>query len=353
VEVRVDLYTPAARLAEPESTVGVERLRPRFGDLAAVRLLGRGLLEDREGRVVEVEAGTVVVGAFGRKMSTRDYVGVVPEEPLEELHILTFGGVIGLCIDRSHLLREPVKAVYLGTVVEGDEPLNTADLASVKPSRKVEFNGPVVMVVGTGPETGKTTAAASIIRALSHLKVAGLKATGVAAMRDLKAMSEAGASPVYDFVDAGLPSTYVPSDVLIPAVKGLLNACSGAGCVVCELGGSVVGYGSVLHVLSDRDVMSSVSSIVLSAGDVVSAWGGVEFLRRHLNLEVSLVSGPATDTSVGRRMVERLTGVEAFNLTSGCPTRLAERLLEGAVQTPKPSPELRSMLSEPRWKNFR
>jgi hypothetical protein len=52
---------------------------------------------------------------------------------------------------------------------------------------------------------------------------------------------------------------------------------------------------------------------VLSANDPVAAWGGVKLLRERFEVEPAVVTGPATDNSVGVDIIREQLGVPAFN----------------------------------------
>jgi hypothetical protein len=52
---------------------------------------------------------------------------------------------------------------------------------------------------------------------------------------------------------------------------------------------------------------------VLCANDPVSAWGGVELLRKEFSIEPAVVTGPATDNEVGVQQIDERTGLPAIN----------------------------------------
>ena len=55
---------------------------------------------------------------------------------------------------------------------------------------------------------------------------------------------------------------------------------------------------------------------VISANDPVSAWGGVELLRKEFDIEPALVTGPATDNEVGVQQIDERTSLPAINALS-------------------------------------
>src|SRR5690606_28234272 len=101
---------------------------------------------------------------------------------------------------------------------------------------------PVILIIGTSMEAGKTVAAVALTRALKSmgLRVAGVKVTGVGRYRDIRAMGAAGADFIADFVDAGLPSTVVPRDEYEAALRrlGATVAAAEPDVVIAEAGAS-------------------------------------------------------------------------------------------------------------------
>ena len=104
------------------------------------------------------------------------------------------------------------------------------------------FETPVILLVGTSMSAGKTTSARAIVRLLKEdgLAVIGAKPTGAGRYRDILAMQDAGAARIFDFVDAGLPSTVVPEGEYRKALRNLLSRVAEAEVdeVVAEVGAS-------------------------------------------------------------------------------------------------------------------
>lgn len=91
--------------------------------------------------------------------------------------------------------------------------LNLRRYALSAQSRRGLRKKPVIAVLGTSMNPGKTTAAA-LVRGLSAAgyRVAAVKATGTGSGNDVWSYADAGAALTLDFTDAGYPSTYrIPS----------------------------------------------------------------------------------------------------------------------------------------------
>jgi len=82
---------------------------------------------------------------------------------------------------------------------------------------------------------------------------------------------------------------------------------------VFELGDVLLGAYGVQAILSAPDIREALDAVVLCANDPVAAWGGVTLLRDNFGIEPALVTGRATDNSVGSDMIVEQLGVPAFN----------------------------------------
>ena len=187
----------------------------------------------------------------------------------------------------------------------------------------------MIALVGSCMNCGKTAAACTLVRHLSHagLTVDGLKATGVSLRRDVLAMEDAGARATALFTDFGVVST-TPANA--PALTRTLVTRLAAGrpdVIVAELGDGLLGAYGVAAILDDAEIRAAFTAVVLAANDPVAAWGGVRMLRERFGVEPVAVTGPATDNLAGTRIIEEALGVPAINArTDG--ERLAELVRE-------------------------
>ena len=114
------------------------------------------------------------------------------------------------------------------------------------------------------------------------------------------------------FVDCGIPSTVDTEN--LPRVAKTLAAhlSSDSDVIVMELGDGLLGHYHVDSVLQDAGFMGRVAAVLYAAGDLMSAWGGLEWLRRQ-GVAVTAIVGPVTDTAAGTEYVESVLGVPAAN----------------------------------------
>jgi hypothetical protein len=167
--------------------------QPRIGDLllAEVQNLGRHTrMEIRTGVTMDLFPGDHIVGAFGNRYATDQYEGYLPTRPVKECDLLSVGGVCGEVASRHASMVDPTRLRIVGLV--GDKhgrPINQR--AFGLPSHDavgecLESSAEVILVVGSSMNSGKTTTAGTLARALSraNFSVAAGKITGTAAGKD-------------------------------------------------------------------------------------------------------------------------------------------------------------------------
>jgi hypothetical protein len=299
------------------------------GVVVAVRVLNDkstyNQIELPSGRMAQVKRGDVVAGALGHRHALFGYSGHIPPtlQPGDTVNLLNIGGVIGVCDSINPDLGKPFECEVLGTVLRfpvlGErigEPARIGE-RTLEASPALDTRGvPVVALVGSCMNAGKTAAACALVRELTHggMAVDGLKTTGVSLRRDVLAMEDAGARRTALFTDLGVVSTTARNAAAVTrTLLTQLAASPSPDALVCELGDGLLGAYGVDAILADAEVRASFTAVVLAANDPVAAWGGVEILRRDYGIEPVAVTGPATDNLVGTTLIEQRLGVPAVN----------------------------------------
>ena len=285
------------------------------GDYLVVEMLEDGpdsyTVETTDGSPVEMLPGDRLIGALGTRAATLEVVGDWREigEDLE-MQTLTAAGVLGVCTSAALQSAELANVRYVGHAFHGDQRCTMKSF--VEPTGAGSLKAPVILVIGTSMESGKTISAVAMIRELVAMgkTVAGAKVTGVGRFRDILAMEAAGASPVMDFVDVGLPSTVVPTDEYEASLKLLCSklAETKPDVLIIEAGASPLEpyCGDVaMKVLNHQ-----VEAIVLCASDPYAVLGVTKAFER----KPDLVAGRATSTEAGIRLIEEMVGVPALNV---------------------------------------
>ncbi len=299
----------------------------REGYLVAGRVCGTksvyNQLEDVHGRMVTLHDGDTIVGVLGHRNALHGYSGYVPNRIAagERLQLLNLGGVIGACTSQNPEVGKPFDIELLGAVLTfpdfEDRSGVPAHIGMNAIALRDEPRGdvPVVFVAGTCMNSGKTAAASRLIRYLSRkgLTVGGCKLTGVSLRRDTLAMMDYGAKWAVSFTDAGVVTTSPETSMRV--ARGLVRhlADAGAQVIVAELGDGILGEYGVQAILGDAALMNAARAIVMCANDPVGSWGAQRVMTERFQLDIDVITGPATDNAVGTGFVERELGLTAIN----------------------------------------
>ncbi len=308
-----------------------ERIIAKEGYVLGLRVLSEkavyNTLENTHGRMIRLKIGDRIAGALGRRRALHGYSGDVPKklDVGDRLNILSLGGVVGRCTSYAPDVGRPFNVEVIGAVLrfpylEGDinEPAHIG-LNVIPMEKPVERPAPIIAVVGTSMNSGKTSAACRIIYGLTRqgYRIAAAKVTGVALLQDVLHMRDYGAQQALSFTNAGLVSTG-PSTALCAAQRIVAHLSKiQPDAIVLEFGDGLLGEYGVQEILSDNEFAGWIRAVVLCANDPVGAWGGVPLLKDQYGLETTVVTGPITDNEVGQRYVEsELKKAAANALTS-------------------------------------
>jgi hypothetical protein len=285
---------------------------PSVGDivLARVESIGKtAALDMNTGRRCAVHMGEPIAVVFGNRYATLQFEGYARSDG-DRCHLLSMGGLCGLVASRHDAVPEPSTLRLEGALGDASGlPLRLRNFV-VSDSATGLGRPRVAVVLGTSMDAGKTYTARSMIRGLRRqgVRVAGIKLTGTAAGRDTFAMLDAGACTALDFVDGGLPSTYLCSlEDLLTLYRRLVAhaAAQGAAWVVIEIADGII-QGETAALLSSTRFTSTVDAWVLAANDALGAAGAVGLLRDR-GIAPLAISGIVSRSELGRREVEHAT----------------------------------------------
>ncbi len=298
-------------------------------------------------REVPLEAGLKLIVAVGGRFANRSISGHPPGEasPVgSHLDLLNSGGVAGLSDDPGQPV---VKLKVLGGIEHmGRNALLSefqtlpAVIAPLDDDEAPEM--PIVMVMGSDMEVGKTTCAASLALSLraAGIKITYAKLTGTGRMRDLMRVCYGrplgyfdSARLGWDFVDTGLATTFpAGTESVRESARILLRHAAARGeIVLAEIADAPFSEGSI-GVATDRWINAWLgrSGLIICACENVEATRTVDWIDEHIQLgkEKMLISGRVANDSLGRREVEKKTGVGAISCTS--PSDLSHHGLKNA-----------------------
>ncbi len=262
------------------------------------------------GRMVQALRRDWAVGAFGNRSATLEATGGWQDMSGDTMHALTSAGLFGQVTSLSALIQPVTRLSYKGHVVRNGKKVCMSDFALTASGH---FNVPSVLLVGTSMSAGKTTTGRLVVHELERMgqKVIGAKLTGAGRYRDILSFRDAGAHDIFDFVDAGLPSTVVPENEFRKVVRPLLHHIGSLqpDVLVVEAGASPLepyNGAAAIEELGDHNIRCTI----LCASDPYAVVG----VEKAFGLKPDLVTGPATSTLAAVDLVRKLTGVDGLNV---------------------------------------
>jgi molybdopterin-guanine dinucleotide biosynthesis protein len=287
------------------SLVG-KNVTPRAGDLvlAQVKRIGQHKrIELPSGRRARLFVGDDVVVAYGNRYAPDQFEAVVPED-LGPCHLVAAGGIASQMVFKHEAVKNPTSLSPVGLLTNDEGKVVNLNDFALPPNQLIKHRPPVIAVVGSSMNAGKTTTAASLIRGLTQagLRVNAGKVTGTGAGGDIWFYKDVGAQKVMDFIDAGFPSTYLlsPAQVKQSFLTLLASlADSDPDVIVIEIADG-------LHQAETADLVASktfghhVDGVLFAVADSLGGAYGVERLRSW-GINIFAVSGIITRSPLGMR----------------------------------------------------
>ncbi|MGQ0794880.1 MAG: hypothetical protein ACT4N5_01685 [Nitrosopumilaceae archaeon] len=273
---------------------------PRAGDIVLVRVEQIGYHKSiiaSSNKKLRIYDGDLIMGIFGNRYATNALEGVV--EGFENLSILTAGGMIGTVKSKHQDFGKTTNVSFIGFL--NDKSNHRVNLKELKfhKSKPVSDTKNLIVLVGTGMNTGKTTSVRMLIRGLSKrdLKIAACKLTGSVSNRDADEMRSASASCTIDFSDYGFPSTYLcDKEELLDLFNNMLSDVEklNPDATVMEIADGIL-QRETMMLLEDPSIKKRVKGIILTAESAPSALYGVDKLKK-LGYNIIGVSGAMTSS---------------------------------------------------------
>ena len=320
--------------------------RPHPGDVVLAEVVEIGhhrRLESPLSRRALMFVGDEIVVAYGDRYAPDQFEAEVPDS-LEEAHLVAAGGVVGLVTAIREGLDDPTIVQPLGLLADARGAMSlsrAAPYAPMPPFTRVEPlapapRPPVVALVGTSMNSGKTTALASLSLGLtrSGMRVAAGKATGTGAGGDPGMYRDGGARTVLDFTDFGYASTYrLDHEAIVAVFTSLVNelASSGPDVVLVEIADGAYQV-ETARLLDDPVFTRYVDQVIFTAGEALSGVAGVELMRRH-DLRVAAVSGRLTSSPLAAREARSVLDVPVIDTLDLCEPEVALAMLPSLVAT--------------------
>jgi hypothetical protein len=326
----------SARRIPPDLVAGLDPdpTPARAGDL----ILGRVMTVGQHGRIQLVEGrpstlypGDLIVMPCGARYAPDQFEGLA-EIDADGCDMLAGGGCLGRMIWRHDKMKAPTRVLPLGRLTDAEgRILTTGDFALPVAERLSRI--PLIVVVGTSMNSGKTTATVALTHGLTRAgwSVAALKGTGTGSFGDVNDYADAGAAFVGDFTDAGMVTTYLePMARVTAGIEALLAEAErqGATVAVMEIADGIF-QKETAALLADPDFVARMSGCVFACGDAVAAAGGVTMLAGR-SLRPLCLTGLLSCSPMASTEAEAITGVVVVSRNGLMDPAIASGLLAHA-----------------------
>ena len=257
----------------------------------------------------------LVIYAFGLFMGV--FEALLPET-MGPCHLVAGGGVASRAISwHNRITKGPTHITPIGLLVDADgKRINLRDFA-IPPINKISTsNLTTVAVVGTSMDSGKTQTAAYLVKGLiaGGLRVGYAKITGTGAGGDTWLLKDAGASPVLDFTDAGMATTYMASPKEIESILMTLVGqiiLEDVDAIILEIADGVF-QRETAALLQSSIFAQLVSGIVVAARDSMGASAGVNWLNAYPT-KVLALSGVISSAPLQSEEARLALGLPVYN----------------------------------------
>lgn len=286
------------------------------------------VFEHTDGRLGRLIEGDIIPVVLGTRYAMKEYSCTVPETVSvnDELGFMCESGLVGQTQGFNEHWGTPMKVRILGAALRDDQPIMMRD-AGLPMQQSLTASKPLIGIVGTAMDTGKTT----IITKIAHhfrktgTKLAGIKATGVGFLQDPLNMQDAGLDPVLSFMDTGIPSTCADAQTTIESTLGLLhqvNQNEAVDAIVIEFGDGIIGQYHVSDILAHPDIQRHLSVLIVTATDYTAAWGAKQSLAQ-IGLSPDIISGPVANNQASVAFLNQAFGLVAESNLHAIPTMIS------------------------------
>jgi hypothetical protein len=294
----------------------------RVGDVVLFELKNLGAYPDMEtlwGGRVPLKIRGRYIGVLCERASSKLITASFPNPPAPafnlELQLIAQAGGVGFATGFSRNLEQsngngrPSDVHICGALLnKHGRTLNLFDTFEHSPDYNSRLRltsvPPVVLVLGTATDVGKTTIACALLAELSKRHRCGaIKASGTGWYEDSLLHTKSGSFPALNFTFVGLPTTYYIKDgTYIGAARSLLRYIAHPECmpdylippgmrdraritpdlVVIEHGGDLIDASIPIY-LRNKSLMAPVRVVLLCSESALSLKGALSELR-HMNI---------------------------------------------------------------------
>ncbi len=290
---------------------------PEIGDIVLVKInkiSQHNSIVVYDNKRLRLYSGDLVVGILGNRYATDVYEGKL--DGIDNLCLMTNGGLISTLKSKNSVSKKPTTVSFLGYISNKDglkvnlkrNFFNLMYQSSYKFPTQLPKN--VILIVGTGMNSGKTTISRMLIRSLhdKNVKVCACKLTGSISNRDKFEMESSLANKVVDFSDYGFPSTYhCLKNELINLFYSMLIDLNkeNPDIIIMEIADGILQRETEL-LLNEQKIKNHICGVVLAADNSTSALYSISYLH-NLNYNVFFLSGVITSSPLYIREFQKNT----------------------------------------------
>lgn len=293
-------------------------LTPLAGDLVLARVdeLGQhGRLELVTSRRATMFEEDEIVVAYGNRYAPDQFEGIVPDH-LGRCRLVAAGGVAARLLNKHVKVKSATRITPLGLLADTEGHRVNLSSYRLPKADRLDPSPLVLVVAGTSMNSGKTTTCANLVKGFvrQDIKVAAAKFTGTGAGADYRVLVDAGADPVFDFVDAGYVSTYRTNrDVLLDIVMTLGHEMieSKPDVIIIEVADGLL-QRETARLFATTEFTNWIDGIIFAANDALGAQAGVSWLTAR-RLPVFAITGVLTSSALARREAEEVCELPVFN----------------------------------------
>jgi hypothetical protein len=285
--------------------------RPEAGDLVLARVAAIGQhtrLELGSGRRATLHVGDEIVVCYGARYAPDQFEAYVPDT-LGPCDLVAAGGIAARAVNRHRRMKKATRIEPIGILADRSGHRINLSAFGVRPALPRSDAAPVIAVLGSSMNAGKTTTAAALVHGYRErgMKVAAAKVTGTGAGGDRWTLLDAGACRVLDFTDAGVPSTFgLDSDRVESIFLTLLAELQGdhPDVIILEVADGLC-QEETAALIARPSFREHVGGIFYAAADALGAAAGSRMLEAD-GFNLIGVSGAVTASPLASREAEAL-----------------------------------------------
>jgi hypothetical protein len=301
----------------------------RAGDLVLAEVVSLGQhtgLQLAAGRRTELYPGDRIVACLGNRYAPDQFEALarIGEMPLD---LVAAGGVVGTVLEAHAKMEAPTRLRPIGLLCDASRQALNVSRFGLVPEHATR-RPPVIAVLGTSMNAGKTTAVAAVVHGLvkAGLRVGAAKVTGTGAFADLQAFADAGAAEVVDFTDFGHATTYLAGlDAVERILEASLDHLDDCDAIVIEIADGLF-QRETAALLRSRAFDAAIDGVVFAAPDALSAVHGAGLVM-GAGLPLLAVGGLLTMSPLSTREARRELTVPVHSRAELCDAEIARSLL--------------------------